>query len=73
MLHSVSAMPTRRAVQERGRMLYRLADLVEENAEELALLETLVSNLKPSVNATVLPRQYAFHNLCMSDRMLGNL
>jgi len=38
-------------VQERGRMLYRLADLVEENAEELALLETLVSNLKPSVNA----------------------
>ncbi|DBB03400.1 hypothetical protein WJX82_007438 [Trebouxia sp. C0006] len=29
------------AAQERGRMLYRLADLVEENAEELALLETL--------------------------------
>ena len=56
MLHSISAIPTRRAVQERGRMLYRLADLVEENAEELALLETLVSNLKPSVNATVLPR-----------------
>jgi len=51
MLHSISAIPTRRAVQERGRMLYRLADLVEENAEELALLETLVSNLKPSVNA----------------------
>lgn len=56
MLHSISAIPTRRAVQERGRMLYRLADLVEENAEELAVLESLVSNLKPSVNAIVLPR-----------------
>ena len=54
-------------------MLYRLADLVEENAEELALLETLVSNLKPSVNATVLPRQSAFHNVSLSDRMLGSL
>ncbi len=29
--------------QERGRMLYKLADLVEQNAEELALLEALVS------------------------------
>ena len=34
------------AVQERGRMLYKLADLVEQNAEELALLEALVSILK---------------------------
>lgn len=31
----------RTAGQERGRMLYKLADLVEQNAEELALLETL--------------------------------
>ena len=34
------------AVQERGRMLYKLADLVEQNAEEVALLEALVSILK---------------------------
>lgn len=34
------------AVQERGRMLYKLADLVEQNAEELALLEALVSILR---------------------------
>lgn len=73
MHHSVTAMLTTLAVQERGRMLYRLADLVEENAEELALLETLVSKFKPSVNTTFLPRQCAFHNQCLSDRMLGNL
>lgn len=28
--------------QERGRILYRLADLMERDAEELAQLETLV-------------------------------
>lgn len=32
--------------RERGRLLYRLADLIEENAEELAALETL-DNGKP--------------------------
>ena len=34
-------------VQERGRMLYKLADLVEQNAEDFALLEALVSTQLP--------------------------
>lgn len=30
-------------MQERGRLLYKLADKMEQHAEELAQLETLVS------------------------------
>ncbi|QDT32131.1 aldehyde dehydrogenase family protein [Thalassoglobus polymorphus] len=36
--------------RERGRLLYKLADLIEENAEELAALETL-DNGKPIIDA----------------------
>lgn len=32
-------------LQERGRVLYRLADLMERHAQELAMLETLVGGL----------------------------
>ena len=39
--------PWRRAnARERGRLLYKLADLIEKNLDELALLETL-DNGKP--------------------------
>ena len=31
------------ALQDRAKMLFKLADLVEQHAEELALLESLVS------------------------------
>ena len=33
----------RMTAKERGRVIYRLADLLEKHGEELALLETLVS------------------------------
>ena len=38
-----TAIPHIFCVQERGRMLNKLADLVEQHAEEFALLESLVS------------------------------
>ena len=34
-------------MQARGRLIYKLADLIEQNAEELASMEALVRGSKP--------------------------